>query len=234
MRHFAAASLLMVATLAATHADDPAPSRAPGEVPRTTEAPASVPESPAQARPLAVGDKAPGAKVIDADGNDVELASAFAGRPTLLIFYRGGWCPFCTAHLAQVASVRAELERLGVGIVAVSPESAAHVKENAEKGGYGFRLLGDPDGAALRAYRVAFRLDDATAAKYREYGVDLQERSGGRAHQMLPVPAAFLIDGEGRIRFAHSDPDYRKRVDPQALLEAARSLPSMGGDGTSG
>ena len=224
MNRITLTALAAIAAISPVRADDTPPAKAPEAAAAVAKDSATAPDSPAKAKPIAVGDKAPGAKLIRADGNEVELASAFAGKPTLLIFYRGGWCPFCTAHLAQVSSVRGELEKLGINIIAVSPESAAHVKENAEKGNFGYTLLGDPDAAALRAYGVAFRLDDATATKYREYGVDLEERSGGRTHRMLPVPAAFLIDQSGTVRFAHSDPDYRKRVDPQALLDAARSV----------
>ncbi len=226
MNRLALTALAAAAAIAAVQADDKPSSEKDHAPPKAVakEAAADVPASPADARPIVVGAKAPGAKVVDAEGNEVELAAEFSGKTTLLIFYRGGWCPFCTAHLAQISSVRGELEKLGINIIAISPESSAHVKEYAGKGNLGYRLLGDPDGAALRAYGVAFRLDEATAAKYREYGVDLEERSGGRTHRMLPVPAAFLVDQAGTVRFAHSDPDYRKRVDPQALLDAAKSI----------
>jgi len=71
---------------------------------------------------------------------------------------------------------------------------------------------------------VAFRLDDATFDKYKnQYGLDLEKRSG-KTHHMLPVPAVFLIDSTGMIRFAHSNPDYTKRLSSEALMTEVKKL----------
>jgi peroxiredoxin len=74
-----------------------------------------------------------------------------------------------------------------------------------------------------RAFGIAFRVDDPTLEKYSGFGIDL-EKSSGRSHHLLPVPAVYIVDTRGVIRFAHWDPDYKKRLDPESLLSASRKV----------
>jgi peroxiredoxin len=82
-------------------------------------------------------------------------------------------------------------------------------------------LLSDAQMNAARAFGIAFRVDDATVQKYKEYNIDLEAASGATHHE-LPVPAVFIIDRNGVIRFAHWDPDYKVRMKGEEILAAAR------------
>ena len=82
-------------------------------------------------------------------------------------------------------------------------------------------LLPDASMEAARAFGVAYRLDDATYEKYRSLGVDLEVTSG-QTHHELPVPAIFIIDSAGVIRFRHYNADYRVRLPAAQVLQAAR------------
>jgi peroxiredoxin len=75
--------------------------------------------------------------------------------------------------------------------------------------------------SAARAYHIAYHLDAAAMAQYGEHGVDLEAASGQKHHE-LPVPAVFIIDRSGIIRFEYANPDYTTRIEPEALLEAAQ------------
>ena len=77
-----------------------------------------------------------------------------------------------------------------------------------------------PKGAVARAFGVAFRVDDATVEQYKGYGLDLESTQGNAQH-VLPVPAVFVIDREGRIGFSHYNPDYKVRLSAEELLAAA-------------
>jgi len=57
-----------------------------------------VASSAQEAKPIEVGTTAPDAGLRDLDGNDVTLREIVAGKPTVLIFYRGSWCPYCNLH----------------------------------------------------------------------------------------------------------------------------------------
>jgi len=50
-----------------------------------------IPISPERIDPLPIGATIPDATVKNAEGADVALSDVFGTKPTILIFYRGGW-----------------------------------------------------------------------------------------------------------------------------------------------
>ena len=174
-------------------------------------------------QPLAAGQSVPSAAVRQLDGLLVDLQQVVADQPTVLIFYRGGWCPYCNRHLADLQELEPKLKALGYRILAVSPDRPEELVRSVEKLELGYELLSDSDMVAARAFGLAFKVDDALVETYKtEYGIDL-EASSGRAHHELPIPAAYVVDQAGLIRFAFVNPDYKVRVDGEKLLEEARA-----------
>lgn len=187
----------------------------------------TVAASAADAKPLEVGAKAPSAKLKDVDGKEIKLKEVLAGKPTVLIFYRGDWCPFCNAHLADLAQVEDKLKGLGFQIVAISPDLPSELQKTVAKHKLDFTLLSDSEAKALKKYGVAFKVDDNTFGMMKDkYNVDL-ERSSGQTHHILPVPSVFLIDKEGKIVFVHSNPDYKVRMKGEDIVAAATKASSM-------
>lgn len=181
-----------------------------------------VAESPEAAKPLQAGVMAPDAKILTADNKPTTLKAAFGGKPTVLIFYRGGWCPFCNRHLAAVGQVQDQLKQIGFQTIAVSPDLPANLGETMEKDNVDYKIYSDPSANSLKAYGVAFRLDDKTFDLYKNnYKIDLEARSGSD-HHILPVPSVFLIDAKGMIVFSHSNPDYRIRMSGEEIVTAAK------------
>jgi peroxiredoxin len=183
---------------------------------------AAIADSPESARPLAVGAHAPVVPLKTADGADFDLAAAFAAKPTVLIFYRGGWCPFCNRHLAALAEHETDLRALGYQIIAISPESGPALTRLEDKQHLRYRLLSDSGFQAGPAYGVAYRVPAATARGYLDNGITLS-RIPGSEDSWLPVPAAFLVSRDGVIRFVHANPDYRVRIPVADLLAAAKA-----------
>ena len=157
------------------------------------------------------------------DGTDFDLTAACAQKPTLLVFYRGSWCPYCNKHLAALAGIEPQLLEMGYQIIAVSPDEAPGLRLVAEKNHLSYRLLSDRSMAAAAAFGVAFRVDAATVGKYRQHKVDLAPVPGEPDARWLPVPTAYLIGRDGVIKFVHSDPDYKVRLSPDAVLAAAKA-----------
>lgn len=185
-------------------------------------APDKVPTVATDVRPLLVGSALPKITLRDESGKAFDLNAAVAAKPAVLVFYRGGWCPFCNAHLAQLRTTEAELGKLGYNLLAISPDRAPQLAATSEKNKLSYRLLSDSSMAASRALGIAYRLDDATAKKYRAYGIDLK-KSSGQKHQQLPVPAVFLVGRDGTIHFSYVNPNYQVRLAPEVLLAAARA-----------
>lgn len=180
----------------------------------------TVAATPEAAKPIAVGTKAPNAKVQTIDGTATTLKKVIMGKPTVLIFYRGGWCPFCNAHLSELAQVEKDIQAKGYQIVAVTPDTPANVKETMTKDKLDYTLLSDTKAESLMAYGVAFKLDDTTFNTYKEkYGLDLEKRSG-ETHHILPVPSVFVIGADGKVKFVHSNPDYKVRMKGADLVAA--------------
>ena len=177
-------------------------------------------ESPESARPLAVGAKAPAVTLTTVDGADFALGPAFADKPTVLVFYRGSWCPYCNTQLAALGELEPRLLALGYQIIAVSPDSAPGLRAMAGKNQLTYRLLSDHGMVASAAYGVAYRLSAALEKAYRGYGVALTPIPGGDGY-WLPVPAVFLVGRDGVIKFAYSNPDYKVRLASADLLAAA-------------
>ena len=183
--------------------------------------PHGVPDDPMDVRPLTEGMPVPeGLEIRTGEGEPFDLSSALTAEPSILLFYRGGWCPFCNVHLGEIAEIETELRALGYRLVAVSPDRPEKVAASAEKFEGVLALLSDSDMEAAGAFGLSFRVPDDVLARYEQYGLDLAEASG-RDHLQLPVPAAFVIT-EGIIRLAYVNPDYRTRVDAEVLLTAAR------------
>lgn len=181
----------------------------------------SIPASAEQVQPLAVGASVPVLTLQTADGKAVDLRKAIAKKPTVLIFYRGGWCPFCNIHLGQLQEAHPGLIDMGYQVLAISPDRPAKLGESVEKGDLVYTLLSDSSMAAAKAFGIAFRVDDGTLEKYKGYGIDLEETSG-ESHHLLPVPAVFIVGKDGVVRFAYANADYKIRLQPEALLAAAK------------
>lgn len=155
-------------------------------------------------------------------GETVLLKSLIEQKPTVLVFYRGGWCPYCNTQLSSLQEAKQALQGLGYQIVAVSPDTPEELAKSVEDQQLDYTLLSDSDLSLARFLGVAFIVDDETIEKYKGYDIDLLAASGGKSANMLPVPTVFVVDQEGVIRYVHSEPDYTKRLNAQELVAAAK------------
>lgn len=179
-----------------------------------------VPDDAADVRPLAVGETAPAFEAPAPDGSLHAFRPGERGAPAVIIFYRGGWCPYCNRHLSSLRDAVPRLEAAGYEVLFLSADRPARLRASLDEPELDYRLLSDASMAVARAYGVAFRVDDETAARYRSVGIDL-EAASGYEHRQLPVPAVFLVDADGVIRFRYANADYRQRLGGEELLEAA-------------
>jgi len=166
---------------------------------------------------IPVGQKVPDAHGHDLDGKDVALSALYAERPILLVFYRGGWCPYCNWEIHSLTTAFQEYQKRGVTPVAVSvdtPDQEAKLKATYT---IPFPVLSDSEATMIEAFHVVNQVDDATLAKMKGFGVDLEKYSG-KTHHEIAIPAFFLVDRTGVVRWAHSDPDFKTRPSTAQLL----------------
>ena len=182
-----------------------------------------IPTDANDIRPILVSQTIPDVTLTDINGKSVSLKQLTQKQPTLLIFYRGSWCPYCNAHLGQLAKIEPQLIKMGIQIVAISPDKPDFLRKSIEKHSLQYTLLSDSKMKAARAFGLAYQLAPKTVEKYRGYGIDLEKQSG-ESHYMLPVPAALLITTKGTVTFSFVAPNYKVRADSKVLLAAAEHL----------
>jgi peroxiredoxin len=181
---------------------------------------AETPADPAEVHPLPVGSRAPMFDGVTADGKVRSFTPDGFRRPTIVIFYRGGWCPYCNMQLSDLRLVEPHLREQGFEIVFLSTDRPEILYSSLKAADIHYTLLSDSHLEAAKAFHVAYHLDDATIAKQKQYGVDLEKTTGTTLHE-LPVPSVFIIDTTGTIRYVYSNPDYKVRLASDALLAAA-------------
>lgn len=176
-----------------------------------------------ETKPLQAGAAIPEVTLKNAEGKDVKLTSLHRNGPVVLVFFRGGWCPICSRHTGELIKAHPQIIEMGAELVGISPDNSESSKDNVTKNSIPFPILSDADVAAAKAFGLAFRVDDETLKKYQGFGIDLEKASGQR-HHALPVPAVFIVDRTGKISFAHSDPDYRRRLDTKRIMSELKKL----------
>ena len=178
-------------------------------------------DSAEQVRPILPGMSAPEVEFLDVESKPVPLDPAALEKPLVLTFYRGGWCPYCNLHLAELRTAEAELVELGFDVWFVSPDRPELLAEG-DQVGLGYRLLSDSTLAAAQAFGIAFRVDPVLVARMAQGGMDINARSG-QDHGALPAPATFIIGTDGVVQFSYVNPDYSVRLAPSVLLAAAKA-----------
>jgi peroxiredoxin len=157
-----------------------------------------------------VGQLAPDFAALDLDEKPTTLKSITSGRKSLLIFYRGGWCPFCNEQLGAIAKDYARFQDSGTTIVAVSGEGVQKGKELLKKLCLPFTLLSDPNFEAIDRYGVR--------------NSDISERMIKAGITRLPKPSAFIIDKAGILRYKYIGKDAPDRPKNEDLLKVLIEL----------
>jgi peroxiredoxin len=184
---------------------------------------AGIPDGPLQVQPLSVGARAPMFAARTTEGALRTFEPSSYKKPTVVLFYRGGWCPYCNAQLSDLHLVEPKLRKSGFEVVFLSSDRPELLYSSLKAADIHYTLLSDSHLEAAKSFHVAYHVDDATVAKLREYGEDLEATTGTKEHE-LPVPSVFIIDTSGTIRFVYSNPDYKIRLSADALWTAAQPL----------
>lgn len=174
-------------------------------------------------RAIGVGDTAPEFSLPDAHGNEAALADLLRRGPLVLTFYRGAWCPYCNIQLRAYQAVLPRIAELGAGLAAVSPQLPDGSLTTAEKNALSFAVLSDAGNAVARGYGLVYSLPEELRAALRSNGKALPGINGDDSWE-LPVPATYVIGTDRRVVLAHLDVDYRKRLEPERILEALAAL----------
>jgi len=176
---------------------------------------------PAQEKPegLFINSKAPDFKSKDQYGIEIRLKEVLKDSLVVLVFYRGQWCPYCNKHLKKLEDSLLFIKEKGAKLIAISPEIPENIKKTIEKTNASYPIIYDKDLKIMKAYEVAFQVDDATVNRYKNADIDLAEANGQKDKVFLPVPAVYVVSKEGTILYRFFEPDYKKRVSVKEILQ---------------
>jgi peroxiredoxin len=167
---------------------------------------------------LQKGDKAPDFTLTNAKGKKVSLYKELKKGPVILLWYRGGWCPYCNLTLNAMQDMMPLFQAAGSELLALTPELPDRSLSTAEKNKLEFEVLTDLGLGVARKYGVVFKLTDAVK-KYYEDGFGLSDYNGNNDGE-LPLGATYVIGTDGIITYAFLDADYRNRAEPMVILNA--------------
>ena len=166
---------------------------------------------------LKVGALLPDLSLPDANGHPVSLRKLNREGPLAIVFYRGGWCPYCNLELREWQRLLPELRQARAQLVAISPQSPDNSLSTVEKNELAFPVLSDSALAAANAFGVAFNMPAELIDLYTRNGNDLPTVNAN-GQWVLPIPATYLVGADGHVVYAHVEADYRQRAEPVEVL----------------
>ncbi|AME28486.1 MULTISPECIES: peroxiredoxin-like family protein [Burkholderiaceae] len=172
---------------------------------------------------LAVGQHAPDFVLPGVAGQMFSLSDVLREGPAVVVFYRGGWCPYCNIQLRAFQRLLPQLAGLGASLVAISPQLPDGSMSTAERNALDFAVLSDAGNDVARSFGLVYSLPEELRQTLRSIGKVLPDINGEDGWE-LPVPATFVITKDRRIVFSHIDIDYRSRCAPNAVVSALRSI----------
>ena len=189
---------------------------------------AALPASADLTTPLKSGDRAPRFTVRTVDDKPYVFDPDNLANPTILISFRGGWCPYCNMHLSELRTVIPQITKSGYDVLFLSndrPELLyASLKQETQEDidGLDYVILSDAEISAAIALGTAFRTDKGLTDYLERKGRDYDGSSIGM-HNALAVPAVYVIDRSGEIVFDFVEPNYKVRLSAEELLSAAKA-----------
>lgn len=177
----------------------------------------AVPQSATDIAPLLIGEKIPNVILKSTENADVQLSDLLKKKKSVLVFYRGGWCPYCNLHLQALAEAEKQILDQGFQIIAISPDAPANLKITAEKDKAKYTLLSDSKGELIKAIGIAFEAPE-------NYKSVINVHSNGVNTNFLPVPSVFVVNTENEILFEYISPDFKQRISTELLVSVLKNL----------
>ena len=170
---------------------------------------------------LKPGDRMPEFVLPDTAGNLVGSADLIARGPLVVVFFRGDWCPFCRMTLVALNEAMPAIAATGGSLVALTPDTGEHTHATFHDLGLTFPVLSDIDSATAVEFGTNYLVPDAMRQVQEANGLDLAVRHGDGAW-FLPMPATFIADRHGVLRFVYASGDVTDRLEPDELVMKVR------------
>jgi peroxiredoxin len=176
---------------------------------------------------VSVGDTLVEFALPDATGHTRTLQELTENGPAVIVFYRGGWCPYCNVMLRTYQrDLLPQLSEYSARLVAISPETPDATLTTQEKHELTYAVLSDTGAGLAASLGITFDPAVASLSAQRQLGVDIRTtRADGDT--VLPMPTVLIVDRDHVVRFVDIHPDYTGRTEVQEILAALRALSSV-------
>jgi peroxiredoxin len=169
---------------------------------------------------LPTGTTLPDAELLDPHGSATTLYEALGGQTTVLVFYRGAWCPYCNIALnVYQAELIPELARRGVPLIALSPQAPDGSLTMKEKNELTFTVLSDPGNQVAGNLGIMTSPTAEVRSAQLQLGLDLAAVNADGTTS-LPMPTTIIVDADSVVQWIDVHPDYSTRSEPTEILAA--------------
>lgn len=159
---------------------------------------------------LTIGRELPEFELLRADGQRVRSAE-LRGQPTVMLFFRGNWCPLCMAQIREIADQYRAMESAGVRVALVSPQPHRNTEALARRFQVPFEFFTDTGNQAAQTLGIAAPAGLPAGMQALGYGSD------------TVMPTVIITDREGRVVWVDETDNYRVRPEPETFLEVLRA-----------
>jgi peroxiredoxin len=163
-------------------------------------------------------------ELLDASAAATTLYAATGPATSVLVLYRGAWCPYCNIALSTYqARLLPQLTGRGIRLAAVSPQTPDGSLTMRQKHDLAYPVLSDPGNVIARRLGILTRPSGEARAAQLQLGLDLTSVNAD-ATIGLPMPATVILDDRHTVRWIDVHPDYSTRTEPRQILDALAHL----------
>jgi peroxiredoxin len=166
---------------------------------------------------LQEGIEAPDFELADQQGRTISSSRLLERGRLVVCFFRGRWCPFCVAQMEAMNAVFPAIESSAASLVGISPQTVHQSSLMADQHRLRFPLLSDAGNKVARRFGLVYRVPEYQQEIYQRVFINLPFVNGDPSWE-LPIPATYILEGDHRIRYAASNPDYMDRPEPGELV----------------
>lgn len=166
------------------------------------------------------GSRMPDASLLDVHGEPTSLELLRAGRPAVVVFYRGAWCPYCNLALRSYQQeLAADLAARGIAMIAISPQKPNGSLSMQEANELSYAVSSDPGSRIGTQLGIVTRPTEQALQQMLDHGLDLTDVNADRTADLL-LPTVAIVDAAGVLRWIDVHTDYTTRTEPAQILAA--------------
>lgn len=165
------------------------------------------------------GERMPPFILPSQSGALVSLEELLGKGPVVISFNRGHWCPFCRIELKTMAAYHNEIAAHGAEVVSIMPDRQTFVGKLRSETWDMLPILTDVDNGYALSLGLVMWLGERIKELMRGRGYHL-EAFHGNDGWFVPLPATFVVGGNGLVIARFVDPDFRKRMEIEEILAA--------------